>query len=106
MKSRLGITVDEEVYLDIVKNGLTKDQQLSKTINMLLKIYFDNYTKYEKTISELKEEIEKLRLKHYTEVVRDTKDLLDEEKKQKQKEIRQRQIADSIKATGMLEDAF
>lgn len=84
MKQRLNITIDEEIYYEIIRTGMNKEQKVSDTINKLLKIYFNSSKGYDKTIKELTTQIKNLRLKHYTEVVKEVKEFQEQEKKDKQ----------------------
>jgi len=103
---RLNVTIEDETYFEIIRNGLIQRQELSKTVNAFLKIYLETSSQYDKTISELNEEISILRTKHLNEVTKETKRIQDEDNARKQKRIRQNQILESIKVTGMMEDAL
>jgi len=86
---RLNLTIDEEVYFEIVRSGLIDRQELSKTINAFLKIYLDTSKQYDKTISELDKQIQAIRLKHLNETAKKTKDTI--KAQETQKELKEQQ---------------
>jgi len=103
---RINITIEDEIYLEIVRNGLIERQELSSTINKFLKLYLETTTTYDKTISELQEEISKLRLIHLNEITKETKKFRDNQTKFKNEKLKQKQISDSILNSGVLEDGI
>ena len=108
------ITIDIDIYLKLLQNGILKNRGLSELLNTFLKNYLSDNKKYSDLFNkkiELEEELKKLDLKSIkisSELTKVTQ-LINEEKKTKEKqaeknikEVKIRQQV--IKNSGILDD--
>jgi len=104
MKQRMSLTIDQEIYYELVRQNILQNQIFSSIVNNLLKKYLETNPKYENTINELNKEIKKLRERHMNEIAKEIKDLENEKQDEKEQQTINKSKVRSIKMSGVLND--